>query len=412
MKKYAIIGTGARGYFMFGQAIVQRYADSARLVGLFDPNPKRAAWVRDQLDSNIPLFDDVAQMLAQAQPDVVIVTSVDRFHSQYIQQAFEAGCEVICEKPLATTQPMLLDILRAEQVYKKKVAVTFNCRFMPYYSQVKALLQDAPLGRILSVHFEYLLDRSHGADYFRRWHRLMENSGGLLVHKATHHFDIVNWLLEQDPVSVMAHGSLGFYGNNREERGHRCSTCPHRDTCEVVFRDQSIPYIQHMYFDAEEEDGYLRDSCVFADEIDIYDTMSLCVAYSGGTLMNYSLIAHSPYEGWRMSINGTKGRMEIGQMLSGVHSKGDLEEIRLYDAQGKETVLHYPKGQGSHGGGDEKLLRMLLGGQEADPLGQFAGSREGVLSAIIGIAANQSIKNQAPVFIPDLLPPEVFAPSK
>ena len=46
---------------------------------------------------------------------------------------------------------------------------------------------------------EWLLDTRHGADYFRRWHRNKNNSGGLMVHKATHHFDLVNWWMIPTP---------------------------------------------------------------------------------------------------------------------------------------------------------------------------------------------------------------------
>ena len=49
------------------------------------------------------------------------------------------------------------------------------------------------------MHFEWALDTVHGADYFRRWHREKKNSGGLLVHKSSHHFDLVNWWLGDVP---------------------------------------------------------------------------------------------------------------------------------------------------------------------------------------------------------------------
>lgn len=403
MRRYAIVGTGARGYFMFGQAIVERYANQAVLVGLCDPNPRRAQYVQEQLQAEVPVYEDFDLMVAEQKPDVIIVTTVDQFHNYYIRRAFELGCEVICEKPIAVTREGCLDILDAEQEHNRKIAVTFNCRFMPYFSQIKALLLERLIGEIYNVHFEYLLDRNHGADYFRRWHREMRNSGGLLVHKATHHFDIVNWFLEADPVSVSAHGSLRYYGPNRKEAGERCSTCQYRVTCDRAFQDGDVPYIKHMYFEAEQEDGYFRDRCVFAPEIDIYDTMSLSVQYSNGALLTYSLVAYSPYEGWNMRLTGSEGRMEVGQNLTGSHSHGEMEEIRLYDKHGAESVQRFPKGKGSHGGGDEKLLRMLLGGREEDPLLQFAGSREGVMSAIIGIAANKSIRENRTVSIKELL---------
>ena len=67
------------------------------------------------------------------------------------------------------------------------------------------------IGDVFSVHFEWLLNTKHGADYFRRWHRDKRNSGGLLVHKSTHHFDLVNFWLGTQPKTVFAMGDLRFY---------------------------------------------------------------------------------------------------------------------------------------------------------------------------------------------------------
>jgi predicted dehydrogenase len=64
------------------------------------------------------------------------------------------------------------------------------------------------------VHFEWVLDTVHGADYFRRWHREKANSGGLLVHKASHHFDLVNWWIGDVPATVYARGALRFYDDD------------------------------------------------------------------------------------------------------------------------------------------------------------------------------------------------------
>src|SRR5687767_15253676 len=68
------------------------------------------------------------------------------------------------------------------------------------------------------VTVEYLLNTSHGADYFRRWHAQKENSGGLLVHKATHHFDLINWWLDAVPETVFAQGALAYYGRENAMR--------------------------------------------------------------------------------------------------------------------------------------------------------------------------------------------------
>jgi predicted dehydrogenase len=298
--------------------------------------------------------------------------------------------------------------LEAEKKTGKKVAVTFNYRFTPYTTRIKELIREGVVGQILNVHFEYMLDTRHGADYFRRWHRKMENSGGLMVHKATHHFDLVNWWLEEEPEQVMAFGSLRFYGPTRKERGERCLTCKHKKTCEFYFDltaegPEVFPYKQ-LYLDAEKADKYFRDRCVFAEEIDIYDTMSVNVKYSGGAFLSYSLTAHSPYEGYKISINGAKGRLEIADYQSGMRTVEPALYITFYDRKGGKVEYAIPKAAGGHGGGDERLQEMLFRDGISDPLNHQAGSYAGATSILTGIAANKSIKDGKAVRIKDLVP--------
>lgn len=406
MKTYVLIGAGNRGYWMYADAIQNRYNDVARLVGIMDVNSKRAAYVSSQLPGNVPVYTDYNKMMDETRPDCAIIATVDKFHSEYIIQTLERGVDVISEKPMTNDAPQCNAILDAEKRTGKNIIVTFNCRFMPLISRLKELLDTGVVGEVYNVHFEWMLDTVHGADYFRRWHRKLENCGGLLVHKSTHHFDIVNWLIGQDPDEVFANGALRVYGPNRSQRAERCSTCPHAGQCEFVYPDGNDPGIRGMYFDCEDEDGYYRDRCVFDSEIDIYDTMSLAVRYKQGALMTYSLIAHSPYEGWRMSISGEKGRLEACQFDTGAQAADPCFHIKLYDRHGGTMTYDLKKGEGSHGGGDERLLRMLFRRDVPDTLGQFAGSRDGAMSILIGIAANISIKERRPVTIDELVSPE------
>ena len=130
----------------------------------------------------------------------------------------------------------------------------------------------------------------HGADYFRRWHRDKANSGGLLVHKSTHHFDLVNWWLADAPGPVYARGGLRFYGERNAARprlgrtpGHaarRAGRRPVRASTSPPTRGSSA-----LYLDAEHEDGYLRDQNVFGDGVTIEDNMAVLVRYARGATM-------------------------------------------------------------------------------------------------------------------------------
>ncbi|MEA4823984.1 MAG: Gfo/Idh/MocA family oxidoreductase [Clostridiaceae bacterium] len=399
MKKYCIVGTGGRGIHSYAEPLVKDYSDCAELVGVYDINWKRAELVSEITGKQIPVFRDFDEMIHTCKPDAVIVTTKDCEHSTYAIRAMELGCDVISEKPLTTDAEKCAAILEAERRTGKKVIVTFNCRFFPFYVRIKELLMQNVIGDILSVHFEWLLDTRHGADYFRRWHAERKNSGSLLIHKSTHHFDLVNWFLDDEPRKVNAFGTRRFYGPTREQRSERCLTCPYKKSCEFYVDLAADPHLKSFYLDCEDVDGYYRDQCVFGDRIDIEDSVSVSVKYAKGTVMSYSLTAHSPYECMKIVFNGTKGRMEADTAFGG-------KNLKVYNREGER--IDYVKVDeriipGGHGGSDTLMRDNIFRGYTDDPLEQMAGTRAGAMSIGIGIAANMSMKEDRAVYLKDFL---------
>ncbi|MBD3242362.1 MAG: gfo/Idh/MocA family oxidoreductase, partial [Chitinivibrionales bacterium] len=195
--RYALVGTGSRSG-MYISALLDTYRDIAELVALCDSNTTRMAFTermhRERYDAKpIPQYHsaDFDSMIREQRPDTVIVTSMDRTHHTYICRAMELGCDAVTEKPMTTDAEKCQQIIDTITRTGKRLTVTFNYRYAPRNTKVKELLSAGAIGDITSIHFEWLLDTRHGADYFRRWHRDKANSGGLLVHKATHHFDLV-----------------------------------------------------------------------------------------------------------------------------------------------------------------------------------------------------------------------------
>lgn len=404
MKKYVLVGCGFRGTTAYALPIVEDYKDCAKLCGVYDTNYKRAELVSKFVKEDIPVFDDFDEMLKATNPDTVIVTPRDCDHDDYIIRALNYGCDVISEKPVTTTFDKANAIKKAQEETGKEVRVTFNLRFHPFFKRVKEIVSSGVIGDILSVHYEWMLDTSHGADYFRRWHRERKNSGSLLIHKSTHHFDIANWLLEQDPVSVNAFGTRRFYGPTREKRSERCLTCPYKNECEFYFDVHDFTYkgmtYTDMYVNCEDIDGYYRDGCVFSEDIDIEDSVCVNVKYSGGTVMCYSLTAHSPYEGLNLVLNGTKGRIEVKERYSNIlsYSESTDGKLRIYNRNGEEIRYTFPKPKpGGHGGADDALMDNLFRGTKEDPLHQMADLRAGMMSIGIGAAANVSMKEHRQV---------------
>ncbi len=405
--RIALIGSGHRGIGFFAKGIIRDHAERAELVALLDSNIARARIAASMLNRPIPVFSDFEKMLAEARPDTLIVCSKDQTHERYIVGGLERGLDIITEKPMAIDATQIRNILEAEKKSGKKIRVAFNYRYAPFATRVKQLLSEGVIGKIHLVHFQWVLDTRHGADYFRRWHRRKENSGGLMVHKATHHFDIMNWYLDDDPAEVYATGTRNFYGPTRDARGERCLTCPHAKTCEF-FYDLKANKEAELYLGAEGDDGYFRDRCVFDPEIDIEDTVAVAVTYTHGARMSYSLVAYAPQEGNRMFFYGSRGRLEAGY-VEGSNKERSL--IRIWPLFQKEPyIVEVPRPKGEHGGADPILLDALLNPDKPDPLKHQAGARAGACSVLTGVAANESIRTGRPVRLDSLVPAGLLGP--
>ncbi|KAF2837590.1 NAD(P)-binding protein [Patellaria atrata CBS 101060] len=425
-KKYAMVGTGGRSSFFY-TAIVRDFSSTSELVAFCDTNQTRMNFANSKIQdlghAPIPTYKahDFEKMIKETSPDEVIITTIDRTHHIYITKALALGLNVITEKPMTIDIPKCTAILDAVEQSKGSVRVTFNYRYAPHNTKVYELITSGAIGTVTSVHFEWLLNTMHGADYFRRWHRDKRNSGGLLVHKATHHFDLVNFWLRSRPESVCAFGDLKFYGRENAELRGKTKFYTRAEGSEVAKSDpfalhlESNETLKALYLDAEHEDAYYRDQSVFSDGISIEDTMSVLVRYRSGASLSYSLTAYAPWEGFRVTFNGTGGRIEMEVVESSyVNSGGDQNaegqmlsrKILLRPLFGEPREVGIEESVGGHGGGDKVLLEDLFGGKgenEKDPWGRKASHVDGALSILTGVAANRSMATGQVIKVDELL---------
>ncbi|MFE9681111.1 Gfo/Idh/MocA family protein [Streptomyces sp. NPDC006285] len=439
-RRCAVVGLGARAR-LFTQALAGPYADRVDLVGFCDVNAHRMAvhngWLAAGRPGREPVpayaAGDFDLMLRRERVDLVVVCSVDRTHDDYIVRALEAGCDVVTEKPMTTDARRARRILDARRRAGREVRVAFNYRYNPVHSAVRELLAAGGIGEVGSVHFEWLLDLRHGADYFRRWHREKANSGGLMVHKATHHFDLVNWWLSSAPETVFAQGGLFFYGDEAGRRRGLArpyarahgSPAAQGDPFAVHLADS--PVLSALYLDAEGEDGYHRDQNVFGPGVTIEDDMAVLVRYASGASLTYHLTAYAPWEGYRIAFNGSEGRLELlveestwlrpevradganpvmhgAEADDGADERAGRTEILLRRHWERPREVTVERGEGGHGGGDVRMLRDLFGPRSgADPLGRAADAADGARSLVTGLAANESFGTGLPVRVRDLL---------
>jgi predicted dehydrogenase len=431
-RRYVVVGTGHR-VRMYLDAMAGAHRDEAELVGLIEPNPGRlAVHVNRLAEAGLDMTgvltgppDELEGVIAKARADRAIITAPDFTHAGLIVRCLDAGVDVVVEKPLTIDPDGTRGIAEAVARSGRQVVVTHNYRYSPRNSGLKELVKSGAIGTPLSVTFEWVLDTAHGADYFRRWHRDKANSGGLLIHKASHHFDLVNWLLADFPVQVYARGGVRFYGaENAAARG--MTARPDRGTHDGAHSPWELdlrgdPLLKALYLDNESYDGYHRDQDVFGPGVTTEDNLAVIVDYGRGETLSYSLNAHAPWEGYRIAINGDEGRAELdvveraavlvdpeGRVMvdpSAVPesaSRAGGQRLTLQRHWEAAQDIPIKEGEGGHGGGDALLLADVFRGPGEDWLERPSSWVDGVRSIAVGMAGNESLRTGLPVVVADL----------
>ncbi|MEE6283202.1 Gfo/Idh/MocA family protein [Georgenia sp. MJ170] len=440
--KYAICGLSNRGIANFvlpllgttgGRDTVLGYGSNTEnfsahgeLVAVVDPDRERAEDFVARLvpDTAPPVAiyspDDFDRMVQETAAERVIVASPDDSHETYILAALERGLDVVAEKPMVTTAAGAARVLAAERRSAGTVLVTHNLRYTARHRQIKQLLLDGAIGRIVHVSLDYFVDVRHGASYFLRWNRERARSGGLSVHKSTHHLDLVSWWLAAEPRQVHALGGRSFYGPDSPHRprtaGGQWAQGDELRELDPYFRAQQgsgaltpdarqartglydLPY-HHQY--PAGRDDYLYD-----DAIDVEDHYAALIGYDGGASVSYSINFSAPWEGYRLIITGTHGQLETqtGRTPQGEPLPG-TDRLILRPLFEEPQVLSIEQVLGGHEGADPLLRHDVFVGptEESTRLGLVASSREGAVAVAAGEAIWRSIEQGGPVNVQDLL---------
>jgi len=436
MKKtrYALCGLSTRGIYQFVLPLIGQnreggpnFNEQAELVGILDIDPVRVATFLDKVGVSVPFYpaDALQQMIRETRPDTLIAVGPDATHCDQIVAGLEAGCDVIAEKPMVINSEQVRRVQAAEQKSGRRVRVAHNYRYTPTHRRLKRMIKEGVLGKIVNVEFTYNLDTFHGASYYYRWNRLREMSGGLSIHKCCHHFDLANWWLGDIPEEVFAFGGLDYYGPNgairpRDAQGNPLSPEEEKRQCPVFQKhyagkveptsNQITPGwdVYGLPYDVQ----YPADKprYIYDDAIKIEDNYSAVVRYRSGTRMVYSCNFCTPWEGYVLGINGTKGRIEVTHRsdpdpTGKTNPAAEAGLITFYPLFGGKQLIELPAVPGGHGGADFAIQKDFFSeiAAESHELELVAGSQAGAYAIAIGEAVWRSIASGQPVNIERLL---------
>lgn len=364
MIRYGIIGTGSMGLEHIANLHV---IDGVQVTALADPFPaslQRAA----QYAPNARTFTDHKALLDSGLVDAVIIATPNDTHVDVLRDALATDLAVFVEKPLATTIEDCLSIAEWSRNRKALTWVGLEYRYMP---PVQEVVQRAHAGMVGKIHQVSI--REHREPFYQKvgnWNRFTERTGGTLVEKCCHYFNLMDVVLQENPVRVFASG------------------------------DQRVNALDEVY------DG---------KQADMLDSAFVIVEYASGAraMLDLCMFAENSVDKEHLTVVGDEGKLESflpalnmrytrradwGSKTAWGENTGTGRGAELkycWDVNIRYVGHHYGASWIEH----MKFVDAYREGKPAE-----VTMNDGVRSVATGLAAHKSIREGRPVMMSEILP--------
>jgi predicted dehydrogenase len=204
--RYGLIGTGMMGVEHLNNLAI---TPGAVVTALADPVETSLASARNALGARadgVQAFDSAAALAASGLVDAVIVASPNYTHRSVLEPLFDAGLHILCEKPLATTIADSRWIVDRAAASDAVFWTAMEYRYMPPAAEFIADIHAGKIGRL-----QMLSIREHRFPFLVKvgdWNRFARNTGGTMVEKCCHFFDLMRLIVQADPVRVYCSGAM------------------------------------------------------------------------------------------------------------------------------------------------------------------------------------------------------------
>ncbi len=358
--RFGVIGTG-----MMGREHLRNLdaLPGALVVAIADPDQgsreRGASWAPD----GAAVFEDHREMLRAAELDAVVVASPNHTHRSVLDDLWGTDLHVMVEKPMCTTVEDCLAVRERAVDHPGLVWVGLEYRYLPPVTHLLGLVQDGGAGRVRMVSV-----REHRFPFLDKvgsWNRFNRNTGGTLVEKCCHFFDLMNLVLDERPVRVMASGA------------------------------QDVNHLDERY------DGEVPD---------ILDNAYVVVDYPSGAraLLDLCMFAEGSRWEQELTVVGDSGKLEAkvpGFMEVGrgrapevvVGSRGEGWPVAEH-AVPDDPEIRY---RGSHHGASYLELARFCDAIRSGGTAQVTVD-DGLWSVAMGVAARRSIDEGRPVLLSEL----------
>ena len=200
--RFGFIGAGGRCRRLLQYL---HFIDRAEVVALADPHEPNLEKAVDAAEGQPATYTDFPTMLREEDVDCVFVCTPNYLHCEHVVAALDAGYHVYTEKPMATTLHDCDAIIAAAGRTDKTFMVGFECRFSFWATKMREVVDRGDIGEPKYIWFREF--RGPFGEKVGKWIVQKQYSGGTLVEKNCHHFDMFNWFAGGKPTKIAALGS-------------------------------------------------------------------------------------------------------------------------------------------------------------------------------------------------------------
>lgn len=358
-----LIGAGNNGQEHLRVTLLE---GRATINGIYDPNPRSVEQARQafaQFAPGAPLvvYDSLEAACADPAADGLVISTPNYTHLEVARTAARSGKHILLEKPMATTVADAYELMRLAEGYGAVFQVGLQYRYKPIYVEaIHEAHERRSLGAIKTI--TIVEHRVPFLDKVGQWNKFARYSGGTLVEKCCHYFDLFNLFAGARPVSVYAAGGMAVNFTDFEYGGERS---------------------------------------------DILDNAFVIVSYANGVRANFNLCMFAPMFYEELVLCGDEGYLkafERQEFLPAARPRTHLEVLRGQNEPSRISTPCYHSliEESGHSGGTYMEHVRFVDAIEGQP-SSAARADEGFWSVVVGVAAEESARSGAPVLIDDLL---------
>lgn len=361
--RYGIIGSGSMGREHIENIKVM---GGAPIAAISDPDANSRELAAKQVGIQVKLFEDHRDLLNSGIVDAVVIASPNDTHVHVLKDALETDLPVFVEKPLATTAEDCRKIIDWDSKRDALTWMGLEYRFMPPVNEVILRTKAGQVGKVHQVSI-----REHREPFYPKvgnWNRFSERTGGTLVEKCCHYFNLMDLIIGEQPEKVYASGAQNV--NHLDEK----------------YDGKQADMIDNAFVILDYPSGVraMLDLCMFAEGS--YDKEILTVVGDEGKLESFlpSLnVRHSRRADW--------GRRSGWGQGEGTGRGSEIKQV--FDLSVKYLGHHYGASYIEH----VKFRDAILNKTPAE-----VTLKDGATSVITGLAAHKSIREGRPVKISEI----------